>query len=91
MMQTPSLKGISRTSKEGDVRTRQLLQNENYSQTHKVDLLLIHHLKGVISPSCPYCDAHYAGLVLRLGSRSRTLSLLCLLKVSIGGPVISLY
>lgn len=64
-------KGISETSKEEDVKRRQLMQNENHSQTCKVDLLLIHNLKGVISLSCPYCDTHYAGWVLRLGSRSR--------------------
>lgn len=85
MIQTPSPKGISGTSKEGGVKTRQLLQNEKYSQTCKVDLLLIHNLKRVISPSCPYRDAYYTGWVLRLGFRSRTWSLLCLLKENIRG------
>lgn len=57
----------------------------------KVDLLLIHNLKGVISPSCPYCAAHCASWVLGLGSGSRTQSLLCLLKENIWGPLLSLY
>lgn len=68
----PSPGGFQHPCRKGHAKAKQSLQNERYSQSCEVNLLLIHNLKRMISPSCPYRDAYYAGWVLRLGSRSRS-------------------
>ena len=67
MIQTPPLKRTSVTSKEGDVKTSQLLQNENYSQTCKVEWFLIHNVEWFLplAPTAmPTAQAAYLGLAL---------------------------